>query len=276
MTLLLILIVVLVLVVISGYNNLQKLSQPVKQMASNVQVIISKKINMLNQLVEVVKNYQEAEQFTQLKIAQDNNDTAALIASYQQSGSLLTSIQGVADRFPNLKSSDQYQTLMHKIADCETDVQTARLAFNEAVKRYNEKRSSIPTVFISQFMGFSEARYLEFDIAGNGGGNILQGFKTDDGERLNKLLKSAGDKIGSAGKQLANQAESAGKMLSDKIKDMQTTQFYYMVPGGVPKGPLPLKEIEKQISEGSISPDIKVAEKGSEEWKEFAALKEME
>jgi len=131
-------IIILIVVVIAGlYNKLQKSSQPVKEAASNVQVAISKKITMLNQLVEVVKNYQEAEQFTLLKISQDSTDTAALIASYQQSGSLLSSIQGIADRFPNLKASDQYQKLMSSISSCEDNIQSNRERYNHVVKEYN-------------------------------------------------------------------------------------------------------------------------------------------
>lgn len=260
-------IIILIVVVIAGlYNKLQKYSQPVKEAASNVQVAISKKITMLNQLVEVVKNYQEAEQFTLLKISQDSTDTAALIASYQQSGNLMSSIQGIADRFPNLKASDQYQKLMSSISSCEDNIQSNRERYNHVVKEYNSGRSSIPTVFVAQFLGFSEAPYIQFDIAGNAGDNILKGFQTDDGQRLNILLKQAGDKVSSATKSLANHAGNAGKLIADKIREMPSDKFFYMVPGSVPKGPLALDEIESMVESGTIPADTKIAASGSEEW----------
>ncbi|HMT96576.1 MAG TPA: LemA family protein [Ferruginibacter sp.] len=274
MTFLLIVVALIIFLIVVNYNALQRLSQPVKEAASNVQIAISKKLNTINQLVDVVKSYQEAEQFTQLKVSQDYKDTAAMIASYQQAGNMMATIQGVAERFPNLKANEQYRELTGSIKECEGNIQHYRQMYNAAVKAYNIKRSSIPTVFIAQFLGFSEARYLEFDVAGNAGDDILKGFTTDDGQRLNTLLKNAGSSINSASKQIASQLGSAGKMVSEKIKDYQTTQYFYTVSGSVPKGPLPLAEIEKLINEGTLTGDVKVAEKDSDDWKDFQTLKQ--
>lgn len=166
MTFLLIVVALIIFLIVVNYNALQRLSQPVKEAASNVQIAISKKLNTINQLVDVVKSYQEAEQFTQLKVSQDYKDTAAMIASYQQAGNMMATIQGVAERFPNLKANEQYRELTGSIKECEGNIQHYRQMYNAAVKAYNIKRSSIPTVFIAQFLGFSEARYLEFDVAG--------------------------------------------------------------------------------------------------------------
>ncbi len=267
-TLLAILIVIVLIIVVVAYNSLQKLSQNVKEKASNVQVAISKKMTLINQLIDTVKNYQESEQFTQLKIAQDTN-AANLMASYQQSGALLSSIQGFAERYPNLKASEQYQKLMDNISECELDVQKCRELYNQSVKEYNTKRSAIPTVFVAQFIGFSEAPYLQFDVSGNDSTSLKE-FKTDDGERLKQLLKSAGSNISGAAKSLSAHAADAGKMISGNVlPDHPVNSFYYMIPGGVPKGPKPLGEIQQLIAEGSIPTETKVAELGSDDWKDI-------
>lgn len=205
---------------IKSYNAVQVLVQRVRKSASNAQVAVSKKLSLVNQMIDLVKNYQEGEQFVQLKIAQDAN-AAALASTYQQSGSMMAAVQGVADRFPNLKASEQYTHLSHSIAMCEHDVQVSRQHYNDAIEAYNNARLRIPTLFIARFMGFSEAPYLKFDLSGVQDVTSLKEFKTDDGERLQQLLHGAGKGIAGAAKSLADNASHAGRLLSDKILHAQ-------------------------------------------------------
>lgn len=210
------LLVLLLLLAAGSYNALQKLAQDVREKASNAQVAISKKLALINQLIDVVKNYQEGEQLVQLKVSQDASATD-LASSYQQSGTVLATVQGIAEKFPNLKANEQYHRLVDSIQHCEQNIQESREKYNHAVKEYNTKRLRIPTVFMARAMGFPEAPYLQFDVSGMNEITSLQDFKTDDGERLQQLFTGAGNKI--AG--LATQAGKAGKELVDKVKESQ-------------------------------------------------------
>lgn len=215
MIFLVLLLIVAVAMAVISYNALQKQGQDVREKASNTQVAISKKLTLINQLIDVVKNYQEGEQLVQLKISQDAT-TGNLANSYQQTGAIMAAVQGIADKFPNLKASEQYHRLVDSIQQCEQNIQDCREKYNHAVKEYNTRRSKIPTVFFAKTMGFPEAPYLQFDISGNQDVTSLQAFKTDDGERLQQLLSGAGSKI--AG--LASQAGKAGADLVDKIREL--------------------------------------------------------
>jgi LemA protein len=53
-------------------------------------------------------------------------------------------------------------------------------------------------------MGFSEAPYLEFDLSSMKEISTLKEFKTDDGERLEKLLTGAGNQLVGASKSLTH------------------------------------------------------------------------
>jgi LemA protein len=253
------------------YNKLQGLAQEVKERASNVQVAISKKLSLVNQLIDLVKGHQEAEQFTMLKISQDNA-TANMAAAYQQTGSMLASLQGFAERFPDLKSSEQYHRLGHNIEQCETEIQNARKSFNSAVKEYNSLCLSFPTVLVARFLGFSSAPYLEFDIAGNVDPNQLKAFKTDDGERLQQLLAGAGGHLANATRSLASGAGQAGKMIAAKIKEKSAATYFYMPSNGTPRGPVPIEDIRLMLSQGTLDPGTKVARVGTDHWQTLASL----
>lgn len=246
-----------------SYNVLQKLAQEVREKSSNCQVIISKKLSLINQLIDVVKNYQEGEQLVQLKVSNDNT-TAAMMNAYQQSGSVLSTIQGMSERFPNLKANEQYHRLISNIEICEKEIQQTREKYNKSVKEYNTKRLGIPTIFIARSIGFSEAPYLQFDISGATDVTSLKEFKTDDGARLQELLSGAGNKIGSATKALANQAGVAGKLIAEKIKEKQSANYFYMQPGGAPNGPVTINEIRKLLDEGILNQETKLSTGGAD------------
>lgn len=258
------------------YNKLQRQAQEVREATSNVQVAVSKKLNLLNQLVDIVKGYQESEQFTHLKVSQDQN-AVALAAAYQQSGSLLTTLQGMADRYPELRASEQYHRLIDSIQHCELDIQQVRQLYNATVKHYNNAYLTFPTVLVAPLLGFSKAPYLEFDTQGNVDATALKSFQTDDGERLKQLLSSAGGHLagatkalagqaGQAGKLLAGQAGQAGKLIAQKVTERVTVNYFYLPKGGVPRGPVPMTTVRELIQRGELEPDVLVAQSGSDDW----------
>jgi len=267
------------------YNKLQRQAQDVREATSNVQVAVSKKLNLLNQLMDVVKSYQESEQFTHLKVSQDNS-AVALAAAYQESGSMMATIQGMADRFPNLKASEQYHRLTDSIQHCEMDIQRTRELYNSTVKGYNNAYLGFPTVLVAPFLGFSKAPYLEFDVSGNIDATALKSFQTDDGARLKQLLAGAGGSIagatralaggaGQAGKMIANHAGQAGKLIAAKVAEQQAQNgatYFYLPKGGVPRGPVPLPTVRELIQRGELEPDVMVARTGSEDWQPMSAV----
>lgn len=253
------------------YNKLQGLAQEVKERASNVQVAISKKLSLVNQLIDLVKGYQEAEQFTMLKISQDNA-ASNMAAAYQQTGTVLASLQGMADRFPELKASEQYHRLGHNIEQCESEIQQARKTFNSGVKEYNSLCLSFPTVLVAKFLGFSSAPYLEFDVSGANDVTKLKEFKTDDGERLQQLLSSATGRVVDATRGLASHAGQAGKLIADKIKEKSAPSYFYMPSNGTPRGPVPIEDIRLMLSQGTLDPGTKVARVGTDHWQTLATL----
>ena len=262
-------VIILVGIALFSYNKLQRLSQDIQEKSSNVQVAISRKLSLINQLIDVVKNFQEGEQFTHLKISADST-ASGLMSAYQQSGAVLASLQGMAQRFPNLKANEQYHRLIDSIQACETDIQRWRQAYNATVKNYNTVCLSIPTVFVARAMGFGKAPYLEFDISGVNDVTTLKDFKTDDGERLQQMLTSAGGNIAGMTKAVAIQATQKGKMLVDRAKEKATPHYFYMVPGGVPQGPLSLQDIKTRIAAGALDETVRVAEVGSSDWRSVA------
>lgn len=277
--LLFIAVVAMGVVALFKYNRLQALAQNVRAQSSNAQVAISKKLNLVNQLIDLVKSFQESEQFTHLKISQDAS-SSALAEAYNQSGTVFTTIQGLAERFPKLRASEQYHRLIDSIQGCENDIQNKRQGYNEAVRIYNTERLAIPTVFIARLIGFGNAPYMEFDHSGALEASSLKNFQTADGERLQELLSQAGSRVAGTSRALAAQAADAGRLLQNKVKEIAESaaapsdadtaaaasddapRYFCLPAGGVPQGPYTRAQIQALLDQGELSPDAQVSELG--------------
>jgi hypothetical protein len=208
--------IVLAILAFIGYNELRSLSESIKEAWSNIGVIGRKQASLINQLIDVVKGYQESEKLIMLKVSEDISNAANLANMYQQSGVVLSSVNGLAEKFPELKADKQYQRLIDSIQSCESQLEGARAAYNRSVRKYNTSRSSIPAVFYASMLGFNAAPYLEFE--GNNQimdmGTLKSFSSDDDGERLNALLGKAANKL----LEVSNKTIDAGKNFAEKAQ----------------------------------------------------------
>ena len=205
----------------SSYNKLQRSAQLVKERLSNISVSLQKKINLVNQLIDVVKNYQDGEQLVHLSISR-NATQIDLMNSQMEANRALIGVQGFLQRFPELKANEQYSHLMQSINNIEDEVSYQRERYNESVREYNTQRSTIPTVFVASVLKFPEAPYLDFsqeDVEKN----ILKDFNTNSGEHLNALLQSATNSIKTGSQNIVDKALETGKRISDNetVKDLK-------------------------------------------------------
>src|SRR5262245_22884273 len=97
-----------------GYNKLRKHSEELKEATSNIKLAIGNKAQILNDLSAVVLRYHQDEQLMMLKIS-DDAAVASLQSMYRQTGTVLSTIQGVAQRYPELKANAQFGQLMSSV-----------------------------------------------------------------------------------------------------------------------------------------------------------------
>lgn len=290
-------LVVVAVIALFSYNALRSLSEGIRESWSNIGVVAKKQVALVNQLIDVVKGYQESEKLVMLKVSDDIISTASVAAVAQQSGTVLSAVNGLAQRFPELKANEQYQRLIDSIQRCEQDLEEARRKYNNAVKSYNTRRSSLPQVLFASTIGFKAAPYLEFQNNDPNIANVgtMQGFSTDeDGERLNQLLGAAGSsakRLGeralSGGKELATKALEGSKVLAEqaqeKVKQMSeerearpaaVQQFHYLDKDKNPAGPVSQSDLHRLFAEGAVTLETLVLASGSAQWVAYRQLME--
>lgn len=215
-------VIVVAVIALLGYNKLRSLSENIREAWSNIGVAGKKQASLLNQLIDVVKGYQESEKLVMLKVSDDLSSAAQLAQMHQQTNTIVTAVNGLAQRFPELKADQQYKRLIDSIQTCESQLEAARQRYNRDVKQYNVRRSSIPHVFYAATLGFKAAQYLEFvDSEQTSETGSLQEFSSDvDGDRLNALLGQAGAKVKEAGSKAVASGRLVAGAASEKIRKL--------------------------------------------------------
>lgn len=215
-------IFIIIYLLFKVYNTLQAKAEFIKSSLSNISVSLQKKVNLINQLIDVVKNYQDGEQLLHLTISKDTTKANEIVSGQRESQVALMGIQGLVQRYPDLKANEQYQSLMQSIKAVEDEIAHQRETFNHYVREYNTKRGSIPTVFIANALKFSEAPYLDFSVE-NTEQNILKDFHTDSAEHLTALLGTAKSSLVEGSKTFANKALDTSKRMleSEQVQNLK-------------------------------------------------------
>ncbi len=280
------LVVILGGVALWGYNKLRRLVEDVREAESNTSVVIAKKTQLVNDLTALVLRYHQDEQLVVLKVSSDLG-VGSMLSSYNSAGSMLATINGVAQRYPELKSNAQFGMLMDSISSCEKEIQTWRLKFNGIAKDYNVHRSSVPHTFYAGLLGFQPAQYLNFDSMGAAMGASTAATLADDGERMREIMGLAGTKALGAGKTLANQGRMLVEKTAAKLQESglntgmppepmrsvgPAEEFSYLDATNAPQGPVSRAQLEELFRAGKIGAETNVLKTGGTGWVRYGAL----
>ncbi|WP_459930961.1 LemA family protein [Desulfosporosinus burensis] len=160
-------IVLLVVMMISGYNNLVKISESVNGSWSQVQNQLQRRADLIPNLVETVKGYasQEKEVFTAVAEARAKLAGAATVGDAAQADQALTGALGrllaISESYPQLKSDANFRALQDELAGTENRIATARMDYNNSVQSYNTKIKTVPTSLYAGILGFGQREYFK-------------------------------------------------------------------------------------------------------------------
>lgn len=172
-------IVVLVVgAVIGMYNSLVRSRHGYQNAYAQIDVQLSRRHDLIPNLVETAKAYMRHEQNTLLAVT--NARTAAIqarqgaapgnpqaMAALAGAENALTGSIGqfflVSENYPELKASQNMRQLAEELASAENRVAFARQAYNDAVMVYRNKQDTFPSNVIANMFSFGPAAYLELD-----------------------------------------------------------------------------------------------------------------
>jgi len=169
----LLIVVVLVVLFIFIYNRLISLRVRAQNAWSDIDVQLKRRADLVPNLVETVKGYAAHErgtfdELTKLRASAqrgDGGDVQARAETERQITAMIGRVMAVAENYPDLKASANFQSLQHDLADIEDQIQLARRYYNGAVRDYNVMIEQVPSNIIAGSFGFKQAAFFQIEDA---------------------------------------------------------------------------------------------------------------
>lgn len=162
----------LILWVISIQNRLVKSDEICNNALKQINVQQISRFDALKALIKLTREYASYEADTldkivkERKIVSSPNPTAADIDANEQAlAAIGAKLIAVAEAYPDLKASANYQQTMKDIKDYEENVRLSRMTFNDTVTRFNQQVRMFPTSLVAGLLGFAKRDYLADDVS---------------------------------------------------------------------------------------------------------------
>lgn len=169
-----------------AYNSLVKKENAVTRTWSEMQNTYQRRLDLTQNLVNVVKGVSNFEQstFTEIAAARSGAENAAKkefsATTYNEqmqqqnrlseaSNRLIISVE----KYPQLKGTSAYLGLQTQLEGTERRIKVARNDFNAAIKDYNDAARGFPKSFVAKLFGFK----------------VMEGFTAETGSDKNKEIK---------------------------------------------------------------------------------------
>ncbi len=159
-------LVALALLAISTYNTLIDLKNKVKEAASDIDVQLKRRYDLIPNLVETVKGSKNFEQETLEKVIQARNQAVSIsglnpekaVAENQLSGAL-RQLFALSESYPDLKSNQNFLALQEELTNTEDRILASRRFYNQVVQDYNTTQDQFPAII---FKGLAKAKHADF------------------------------------------------------------------------------------------------------------------
>ncbi|BCA80577.1 LemA family protein [Desulfuromonas sp. AOP6] len=151
-----------------GYNEIQRNEEMVFASWADVEATYQRRADLIPNLVETVKAYASHERETLQSVTEararvgqvnlsgkDLSNPVALESFQSAQGELsgaLSRLLVVAERYPDLKASQNFSDLQHQLEGTENRINVARQRYNEAVQVFNTSIRTFPNNLTNKFM----------------------------------------------------------------------------------------------------------------------------
>jgi LemA protein len=151
-----------------GYNAMQANEEAVKAAWGDVEASYQRRIDLIPNLVEVVKAYAKHERETltavtearakvgSIQMSKDIIDNPKAFSQFQEAQGAMTSalsrLMVVVEKYPDLKANQNFQDLQHQLEGTENRINVARVRYNKAVETFNTSIRIFPNSLTNSLM----------------------------------------------------------------------------------------------------------------------------
>ena len=149
-----------------SYNFFVTGQQNIETMFSNIKTEYQRRADLFYNLVEATKSHArfEKDTLTQVIAMRQGNfgsNPKEAMKKMQGFNGLLSKLMLVVERYPKLRSTEQYQILMKETRITEDRINIARTEYNDTVREYNLSVKTFPRNIVAGMFHFTEHEFFE-------------------------------------------------------------------------------------------------------------------
>lgn len=159
----------IILWMIATYNRMVVLRNRIDNAWSQVDVQLRRRYDLIPNLVETVKGYaaHERETFEEVTKARQAGLDATGVADQAAAEDMITSalrrLFAVAEAYPELRATENFQKLQEELSGTESKIAYARQFYNDTVLMYMNLIQSFPPRLVAGMCGFRPRDYFEIE-----------------------------------------------------------------------------------------------------------------
>lgn len=151
------------------YNLLVRRRNGVDESWATVGVELKRRHDLVPSLVDIVRGYADFEESVLTRITETRSRAVAAGEPDAQVETSLTdavrTLFAIAEAYPDLKATEQFQSLQDQLALTEDRIAYARAVYNAWVTDYETTRQSFPSSLLAGLFRFARRAFFEADIA---------------------------------------------------------------------------------------------------------------
>jgi len=153
---------------VAAFNGLVRVRNLVQEAWRQIDVELTRRHDLIPNLLETVKGYAAHEravfdEVTRARAAATGgaSNPAAQAQQEQALSQSLGQLFAVAENYPVLRASENFQQLASELANTEDRIAAGRRFYNANVRTLNTKVETFPANMIASMFGFARAEYFE-------------------------------------------------------------------------------------------------------------------
>lgn len=158
-----------VLTLVLMYNRLVRLRNRAENAWAQVDVQLRRRYDLVPNVVEAVKGYARHERatFEEVTRARAVGEAAGSVRDQARAENALTAALGrlfaVAENYPELRATENFQDLQTQLADIEQGIAISRQVYNDTVLTYDTAIETVPTIVVARLFRFVAFPYFEIE-----------------------------------------------------------------------------------------------------------------
>jgi LemA protein len=166
-----VLVVLAVLFFIGVNNSMIGARNRCDEAWSGIDVQLKRRHDLIPNLVETVKGYATHERETFEKVTEARAEAMKAQGPAQSSAAegrlsaMLGDLRAIAENYPELRATENFQQLSRNLSEIEDEIQAARRIYNSNVQAYNTKIQVFPNSMVAGTRNFEEKEFFEIEDA---------------------------------------------------------------------------------------------------------------